>query len=309
MYILQIKDLYKTYNHNNVLCGINLNINQGEIYGLLGPNGAGKSTIIKIIAGIEKKDKGEIIFDERESNVKKYKREMGILTQDIAIYPNFTAKENISFFCSLYGYRGRELKRRVEEALEFVELTNYKDKMACDFSGGMKRRLHLGCAIAHTPKLVIMDEPTVGIDPQSRNHILESVKKLNQKGTTIIYTSHYMDEIEQLCNQICIIDRGQIIAKGSSEYLKTNLINSSIYTIILKNKISNIERHIMGIQGVEDVRIMDNVIRCTYSKENNILQKLVNTIFNNGGVIESIKDESPTLETVFLTLTGKKLRD
>ena len=172
MYILQVKNLYKKYDKTEAIAGVDFSIKQGEIYGLLGPNGAGKSTLIKMIAGIEKKDEGEIIFEEKERNINKYKRNMGILTQDIAIYPSFTAYENISFFCSLYSFKGKELKRRVEKSLEFVGLSDCKNKKAKEFSGGMMRRLHLACAIAHTPKLIIMDEPTVGIDPQSRNHIL-----------------------------------------------------------------------------------------------------------------------------------------
>ena len=278
MYILQVKDVHKSYNKTEAIKGVSFSIKEGEIYGLLGPNGAGKSTLIKIIAGIEKQDRGKIVFEEEVTNINKYKKNMGILTQDIAIYPSFTAYENISFFCSLYSYKGRELKRRVERSLEFVGLNDCRNKKAEEFSGGMMRRLHLACAIAHTPKLIIMDEPTVGIDPQSRNHILESVRKLKSEG-------------------------------GSSKYLKNNLIKNNTYIIILKNKIDNIENNIQKIDGVNYVSINGREIKCSYSKDINILQKLVNTIFNNGGVIESIKNELPTLENVFLNLTGKKLRN
>ena len=309
MYILQVKDVHKSYNKTEAIKGVSFSIKEGEIYGLLGPNGAGKSTLIKIIAGIEKQDRGKIVFEEEVTNINKYKKNMGILTQDIAIYPIFTAYENISFFCSLYSYKGRELKRRVERSLEFVGLNDCRNKKAEEFSGGMMRRLHLACAIAHTPKLIIMDEPTVGIDPQSRNHILESVRKLKSEGVSIIYTSHYMEEIEEICDEICILDRGKIIAKGSSKYLKNNLIKNNTYIIILKNKIDNIENNIQKIDGVNYVSINGREIKCSYSKDINILQKLVNTIFNNGGVIESIKNELPTLENVFLNLTGKKLRN
>ena len=309
MYILQVKNLYKKYDKTEAIAGVDFSIKQGEIYGLLGPNGAGKSTLIKMIAGIEKKDEGEIIFEEKERNVNKYKHNMGILTQDIAIYPSFTAYENISFFCSLYSFKGKELKRRVEKSLEFVGLIDCKNKKAEEFSGGMMRRLHLACAIAHTPKLIIMDEPTVGIDPQSRNHILQSVKKLKNNGASIIYTSHYMDEIEEICDEICILDKGKIIAEGTSDYLKGNFSRNNIYIITLKSNIENIEKFIMAIDGIENVDVNDRIIKCIYLNDNNILQKLVNTICNNGGVIESIKNELPTLESVFLYLTGKKLRN
>ena len=309
MYILQVKNLYKKYDKTEAIAGVDFSIKQGEIYGLLGPNGAGKSTLIKMIAGIKKKDEGEIIFEEKERNINKYKRNMGILTQDIAIYPSFTAYENISFFCSLYSFKGKELKRRVEKSLEFVGLSDCKNKKAKEFSGGMMRRLHLACAVAHTPKLIIMDEPTVGIDPQSRNHILQSVKMLKDNGASIIYTSHYMEEIEEICDEICILDKGKIIAEGTSKYLKENFSKNNIYTIALKSKLENIEKYIIRVDGIENVSVNDKVIKCTYSNNNNTLQKLVNTICNNGGVIESIKNELPTLENVFLNLTGKNLRN
>ena len=309
MYILQIKDLHKKYGEFEALKGVNLSIQKGEIYGLLGPNGAGKSTLIKCISGLEKTTSGEIVFEENITNINKYKEHIGLLPQDIALYLDFTARENISFFCSLYGYKGKNLKNRVDRALEFVGLMEFENKKAKEFSGGMKRRLNMACAIAHSPSIVIMDEPTVGIDPQSRNHILESVKKLNSEGSTIIYTSHYMEEVEELCENISIMDNGKVIANGNKEYLKYNLIDSNIYTITLKNNLYNIDKYIKEIYGVKDVIIQNNQIKCYYSKNINILQKLINTISNHSGVIENIKNEVPTLENVFLTLTGKRLRD
>lgn len=309
MYILQIENLHKSYDKFEAIKGIDLNIKKGDIYGLLGPNGAGKSTLIKTITGLEKMTSGKIIFEESETSINKYKKNIGLLPQDIALYLDFTAKENVTFFCSLYGYRGRDLKERVDKALEFVGLLDIKNKKAKEFSGGMKRRLNMACAIAHNPRLIIMDEPTVGIDPQSRNHILESVKKLNQQGSTIIYTSHYMEEVEELCNNISIIDRGKVIASGSKEYLKSNLVDYNVYTIQLKSNLYNIKNYISKIEGVKNVVIDDKEIQCYYSKDINILQKLINTISNHGGVIDNIKNEIPTLESVFLTLTGKSLRD
>ena len=309
MYILQIENLHKSYDKFEAIKGIDLNIKKGDIYGLLGPNGAGKSTLIKTITGLEKMTSAKIIFEESEISINKYKKNIGLLPQDIALYLDFTAKENVTFFCSLYGYRGKDLKERVDKALEFVGLLDIKNKKAKEFSGGMKRRLNMACAIAHNPRLIIMDEPTVGIDPQSRNHILDSVKKLNEQGSTIIYTSHYMEEVEELCNNISIIDRGKVIASGSKEYLKSNLVDYNVYTIQLKSNLYNIKNYISKIEGVKNVVIEDKEIQCYYSKDINILQKLINTISNHGGVIENIKNEIPTLESVFLTLTGKSLRD
>ena len=309
MYILQIENLHKSYDKFEAIKGIDLNIKKGDIYGLLGPNGAGKSTLIKTITGLEKMTSGKIIFEESEISINKYKKNIGLLPQDIALYLDFTAKENVTFFCSLYGYRGKDLKERVDKALEFVGLLDIKNKKAKEFSGGMKRRLNMACAIAHNPRLIIMDEPTVGIDPQSRNHILESVRKLNEQGSTIIYTSHYMEEVEELCNNISIMDRGKVIANGSKEYLKSNLVDYNVYIIQLKSNLYNIKNYISKIEGVKNVVIDDKEIQCYYSKDINILQKLINTISNHGGVIDNIKNEIPTLESVFLTLTGKSLRD
>ena len=309
MYILQIENLHKSYDKFEAIKGIDLNIKKGDIYGLLGPNGAGKSTLIKTITGLEKMTSGKIIFEESETSINKYKKNIGLLPQDIALYLDFTAKENVTFFCSLYGYRGKDLKERVDKALEFVGLLDIKNKKAKEFSGGMKRRLNMACAIAHNPRLIIMDEPTVGIDPQARNHILESVRKLNEQGSTIIYTSHYMEEVEELCNNISIMDRGKVIVNGSKEYLKSNLVDYNVYTIQLKSNLYNIKNYISKIEGVKNVVIEDKEIQCYYSKDINILQKLINTISNHGGVIENIKNEIPTLESVFLTLTGKSLRD
>ncbi|MCF0147237.1 MAG: ABC transporter ATP-binding protein [Clostridium sp.] len=309
MYILQIENLHKKYNDLEAIKGIDLSIQKGEIYGLLGPNGAGKSTLIKIISGIEDMTSGKIIFEEKETNINKYKKNIGLLPQDIAIYGDFTARENVSFFCSLYGYKGKELKKRVNKALDFVGLLDFQNKKSSEFSGGMKRRLNMACSIAHNPKLIIMDEPTVGIDPQSRNHILESVKKINEEGTTIIYTSHYMEEIEELCNNISIMDNGKIIAKGTKEALKANFIKENICTINLKREIYNINKQLNRIQGIKKVEVRNKEIKCYYSKDINILPNIMNTIFNNNGIIESIRSEIPTLESVFLQLTGKQLRD
>lgn len=309
MYILQIENLHKKYNNFEAVKGIDLNIKKGDIYGLLGPNGAGKSTLIKIISGLEKMTSGKVIFEERETNINKYKKNIGLLPQDIAIYHDLTARENVSFFCSLYGYRGRELKRRVNKALDFTGLLNVENKKSKEFSGGMKRRLNMACAIAHSPRLIIMDEPTVGIDPQSRNHILESVRRLNEEGATIIYTSHYMEEIDELCDNISIIDNGRIIVEGTKEYLKSTVVDEDICTIKLKKEIYNIKKHLSRIAGIQKVEVTENEIKCYYSKGVNIIPYIIYTITNNSGVIENIKNEIPTLEGVFLKLTGKQLRD
>ena len=309
MKLLQVKKLYKEYGNSVAVDGVNFSINEGEIFGLLGPNGAGKSTIISMITGLIKSNSGETIFEEKEGKINKWKKNIGLVPQDFALYFDLSAEENIKYFCSLYGFRGEDLKKRVDNALEFVGLLDVRGKRVDQFSGGMKRRLNMACAIAHTPKLIIMDEPTVGIDPQSRNHILESVKKLRDNGATIIYTSHYMEEVDEICDKIAIMDHGKVIAEGKSEYLKSLVSDKNIYSITLKNKVEGIETALKAVTGIEKVIVTENELKCYYLKESNIIEDLVATISKEKGIIENMKNEKPSLETVFLALTGKKLRD
>ena len=246
--ILKTTDLTKKYNNKTVVDNLNIEIRKGEIFGLLGPNGAGKSTTMNMICSIVRPTTGEI--ELLGKNPWKQKKEVihkiGYIPQELAIHGNLKAWENVELFTSLYGIKGKELKKSIDNSLEYVGLLERRQEFAKNFSGGMKRRLNIACAIGHNPELLIFDEPTVGIDPQSRNFILDKIKESNAKGTTVIYTSHYMEEVEAICTRIAIMDNGKIIACGTSQELK----------------------------------------------------KLV----NNG-------DENITLEEVFLTLTGKKLRD
>lgn len=231
--LLEVSQLSKNYGEKGVVQGINFTVAKGEILGFLGPNGAGKSTTIKMITGIEDMDQGVIVFDG--NNVTKTKRnlkkQLGVVPQDIAVYEDLTAYDNVSFFCSLYGYAGNERKRRTKEALEFVGLWERRKEYPSKFSGGMKRRLNIACSIAHSPQLLIMDEPTVGIDPQSRNHIMETIKELNQRGTTVIYVSHYMEEIEELCNRIIIMDHGVILKDQDKQSMKAEYETQGLYSL------------------------------------------------------------------------------
>ena len=230
--IIQSKGLTKSYKDVKALQGLELSIEKGIIYGLLGPNGAGKSTFINIVAGLVKADGGELIIDGKTmpASGSEVKNLMGFVPQELAIYEDLTAYENLAFFASLYGLKSRERKEKVEKALEFVSLSDRKKDFPKNFSGGMKRRLNLACGICHEPEIVFLDEPTVGIDPQSRNHIMESIKKLNKMGRTVIYTTHYMEEAEALCDLIGIIDNGKIIAEGTLAGLqKTISENELIY--------------------------------------------------------------------------------
>ena len=309
MKMLEIKKLYKDYGNQIAVDGIDLKIEKGQIYGILGPNGAGKSTTIGMICGLIKKTSGEVIYEEETNKIRKWKENIGIVPQDFALYWDLTAEENISFFCSLYGFKGQELKDRTAKTLEFVGLTDVKNKKASEFSGGMKRRLNIGCAIAHSPKLIIMDEPTVGIDPQSRNHILESVKRLREEGATIIYTSHYMQEVDDICDRIAIIDNGHIIAEGTSEELKNLVEDKNTLNLTVTNKVNGLEDKLKEITGVEKVIFSDNEYKISTLKSSNLIAKLVSVISENGGDIKNIVNEEPSLETVFLALTGKNLRE
>ncbi|WP_027634465.1 ABC transporter ATP-binding protein [Clostridium hydrogeniformans] len=311
MKVLEIKDLLKRFQDLVAVDNINLSVNEGEIYGLLGPNGAGKSTIINLICGLLRKDKGQILVLGKDSIKEQnfVKKNIGIVPQDIAIYMELTAYENVSFFGSLYGLRGKELKEKSMEALRFVGLEDKAKEYPKKFSGGMKRRLNIACAIVHTPKLIIMDEPTVGIDPQSRNHILNSIRKLNGDGCTIIYTTHYMEEVEALCSKAAIIDHGKVIAEGTLEDLKTLVTDVSTVNIGIDDTSNCNEEEIKAIKGVLDVSIDESLVSISSKKEVNNLDKLIGYFINNNIKILSVETKAPNLETVFLSLTGRKLRD
>lgn len=311
MNVVEIEKLVKKFGDFVAVNGINLKIKEGEIYGLLGPNGAGKSTTINMICGLLSVSNGSIAVMEKD--IKKYsnfaKQNIGVVPQDIAIYEDLTSYENVKFFGSLYGLKGDELKTRVNETLEFVGLTDKAKSKPGDFSGGMKRRLNIACAIVHRPKVIIMDEPTVGIDPQSRNHILKSVKTLNKMGSTIIYTSHYMEEVEEICTRIAIVDHGQIVAEGTKDELKS-IITDTNTIIIVPNSMVDIDKEaISAIGGVKNVEIGDNKIKIDSLKEISNLDKIIQYFINNNIGIKSVESKIPDLETVFLTLTGRKLRD
>ncbi len=311
MNALEIKNLTKKFGDFIAVDNMSLAIKEGEIFGFLGSNGAGKSTTINMIAGLLRSNEGEISILGK--NTKKHNRfakmNIGIVPQDIAIYEELTTYENVKFFAGLYGLRGAELKARVEEALQFVGLSDKHKSYPKNFSGGMKRRLNIACAIAHHPKLIIMDEPTVGIDPQSRNYILQSVRKLNEMGSTIIYTSHYMEEVEEICTKIAIVDHGKVIAEGTKEQLKAIITDTKDIWIEVKS-VENLEvAKLKEINGVKAVQIEENVIKVHSDAGLNNLNKIIQHFINHDIEIRSLEEQAPNLETVFLTLTGRNLRD
>lgn len=309
--IVTVKNLEKSYNKKKAVDGINFVVNKGEILGLLGPNGAGKSTTISILATILSPDKGEvtILGHDLKKDVNQIKLGIGIVPQDLAIYEEITAEQNVRFFASLYKLKGEQLSRHVKEALELVGLYDKKDDKPKTFSGGMKRRLNIACAIAHEPQLIIMDEPTVGIDPQSRNHILESIKIMQKKGATVIYSTHYMEEVEAISDRIIIMNEGKIIAEGTKEELKQKINDEITYSFYVNNLNKLSDKEFYGIHGVTKAIISDNMLKITAEKSKDNLNEIISSIIAKDCKIENMSSKEASLETVFLELTGKNLRD
>ncbi len=312
--MLKCSKLSKSYKEKVVLKGIDFEVYKGEILCILGPNGAGKSTTINILTASLSSNGGEISFKGRQINQRRkeltdYKQVLGIVPQDIALYEELSAERNLRFFASLYGLHGEALNTAVEEALAFAGLTDRRKDKIKTFSGGMKRRLNIACAIAHKPELVIMDEPTVGIDPQSRNHILDSIRRLQENGMTVIYTTHYMEEVEAISTRIIIMDYGAIIAEGTKEDLKESIGNDKRYTIELEERKKIQAEDLFSIEGVKDVKIEENTLELSSLKGIENLDRIIALLSDQGEKIKNITSEATSLETVFLKLTGRKLRD
>lgn len=311
MSLVSMKNVVKSYGSKLSVDHLQLDIEEGDIFGLLGPNGAGKSTAIKMMCGLLKIDSGEVTVCgiSVATNPLEVKKNIGLVPQDLAIYENLSAKENVTFFAKLHGLRGRLLSERVEEALSFVGLQDRQQERPQTFSGGMKRRLNIACAIMHRPKLIIMDEPTVGIDPQSRNHILDAVKQLNRMGSTIIYTSHYMEEVESLCSRVGIIDHGRLIACGTTEELRKQVSQEEKLTVeVVQLKQSAVEELRMHAR-IKKVLVNENTIEMYLESVQPILQDILFILSKHQVAIHSLTRVEPDLETLFLSLTGRTLRD
>ena len=309
--MIHIENLVKRYGDLIALDHLNLDIKEGEIFGLLGPNGSGKSTAIGCMLALLKYDKGTIQIFGKNMTPDSYdiKKESGVVMQNVAVFPQMSVRENVDYFCGLYVTDKQKRKKLVDEALDFVGLTEYAKKRPGKLSGGLLRRLNIACGIAHKPKLIIMDEPTVAVDPQSRNKILEGIQKLNAQGSTIIYTSHYMEEIEQICTRIAIMDHGRVIASGTSEELKKMIKTGETITV---EAILLEEKHLRDIRSLPHVFDLhyENqilVLRCTGAQHN--LIRLLNYLQSQDITFGRVFSELPTLNDVFLEITGKQLRD
>ncbi len=307
--MLEVKKLVKRYGNKLAVSDISFSVEKGEIFGLLGPNGAGKSSTINIITGLIKKDSGQVTIGglDLDKDLTKAKFLLGIVPQDLAIYNDLTALQNVKFFGSLYGLSGSALQEQALETLEFVGLRDKAKDKVKTFSGGMKRRLNIACGLVHRPQLLILDEPTVGIDPQSRNHIMEAILQLNREGMTILYTTHYMEEAEQLCSRIAIMDAGQIVAQGNLAELRS-LIEEHWY-IAAKVKGTPPVDELSKIAGVDKIDLNGNLIRFTCRGKHAQLKDILEVLGQHHNEILDLSIDEPNLEDVFLTLTGKRLRD
>lgn len=309
--ILKIKGLKKSYGDLLALDDFNLNVKEGEILGLLGPNGSGKSTCINTVLSLLKYDEGSIKIFGEEMTPTSYdiKKKIGVVFQDVAVFEELTVYENIDYFCGLYIKDKEKRTKYIDDALSLVSLHEFKKFKPKQLSGGLLRRLNIACGVAHKPRLIFLDEPTVAVDPQSRNNILEGIKKLNNEGATIIYTTHYMEEVEQLCDRIVIVDKGKIIASGTNEELKSSIHMGERIIVDIQNISKNLIEDIFKLSNVSAVEIKDNEIYISYRTREHNLISLIEFFKEKNIQYESVFSERPSLNDVFLELTGKALRD
>lgn len=309
--IVKIENLVKRYGDLIALDHLNIEIKEGEIFGLLGPNGSGKTTAINCLLSLLKFDKGNIEIFGKEMKPTAYdiKQNIGIVMQNVAVFDELNVYENIDYFCGLYIKDKKKRKELVEQAIDFVSLKDFVKFYPKKLSGGLLRRLNIACGIAHKPKLIILDEPTVAVDPQSRNSILEGIKRLNEEGATIIYTSHYMEEIEQLCSRVAILDKGKVIASGTKEEVKGMIALGEKIVVETFNINEDHLAKIREIPNVIDVELKENTLTIKQRSGASNLVNITSFIAENDISYGKIYSELPTLNDVFLEITGKELRD
>lgn len=313
---ITVEKLTKKYGELLAVDNLSFTVKEGEIFGFLGPNGAGKSTTLNVLCTLTSYNKGNIAVGGYNMEKDEYaiKALIGLVPQDIALYPTLTAQENVAFFAALYGLSGSRLKSAVADALSFVGLTDSAKKHAGKLSGGMQRRLNIACGIAHNPKLIIMDEPTVGVDAQSREHIMESIRVLRKRGATIIYTSHYMPEVQEICDRIAIIDHGRLAAIGTEEELLevvTDIKSITIETCLNeKQNPQALTERLLTIPDVQRVNYEDakGELKLDVALSFTAVTPILQTMMDFGAPVYKLNTEAPNLETTFLALTGRELR-
>ncbi|TVP84926.1 MAG: ABC transporter ATP-binding protein [Alkalicoccus sp.] len=310
--MLETEKLTKAFKGKTVVKGVSLHLERGESVGLLGPNGAGKSVTISMISSLLKPTSGDVRLHGKSvvKNPGSIRKVLGIVPQDIALYEELTAYENLKFFGRIYGLSGRRLKEKIEEVLVLVGLTDRKEDILSTFSGGMKRRVNIAAALLHDPELLIMDEPTVGIDPQSRSYILDMIRKLNrEKGMTVLYTSHYMEEVERLCDRVYILDHGEVIASGTKEELKSILSGEETILIGLDRPYPDMAKELKAHPAVRQLVETEDGWKLILPKGSRVLSHVFHLADEHDVQITNVNVQVPTLEDVFLHLTGRRLRD
>lgn len=309
--LIEAKGVKKYYKRVKAVDGIDIEIREGEILGLLGPNGAGKSTAISVISSLIRPESGDVFFKGKSilKDPSVIRNVMGIVPQEVALYPDLSAAENLMFFGRLYGLKGEKLRTRIREVLDLLGLNGRTKDAVKNYSGGMKRRVNIGAALLHHPQILIMDEPTVGIDPQSRNHILGTVEELNKKGMTIIYTSHYMEEAEHLCHRIYIMDNGKIIASGTKEELKNLMGTDDVVTLKTEKIEDGFIKDLKANIKVKNAEQKDGILTLAAERDCDILSDVLELAYKHEVRLKSLEIKTPTLEDVFLYLTGRGLRD
>lgn len=311
MKVVKIENLVKRYGDLVAVDHFNLEIEEGEIFGLLGPNGSGKSTTIHCLLSLLSYDKGHIEIFGQEMTPVSYdiKKDIGIIMQNVAVFQELTVYENIDYFCGLYVPEKGQRKRLVEEAIEFAGLFEFRKFYPKKLSGGLLRRLNIACGIAHKPKLIILDEPTVAVDPQSRNKILEGIRELNRQGATIIYTTHYMEEVEQICTRIAIMDKGRNLALGTKDELKAMIdLGETIHMEVMELS-EEVSDAIRTLPHVISVSYDKGLLKVRFSKGKHNLLRLLDLLKEKEIAFGNVHSELPTLNDVFLEITGKELRD
>ncbi|MHB8318382.1 MAG: ABC transporter ATP-binding protein [Acidimicrobiales bacterium] len=309
--VLRCSDLHKTYGSRPVVKGISFEIAPGEAYGLLGPNGAGKTTVISIVCGLIYPEAGsvELCGKNLTRRDRQLRKLIGYVPQEIALYPELSARANLEFFGRLYGLRHRQLGERVQEALTTVGLFDRANDKVANYSGGMKRRLNIAAALLHRPRLLVLDEPTVGIDPQSRVSILDTVSDLRDQGTSVLYTTHYIEEASRLCDRIGIVDAGTLIAQGTERDLLEHLDGSRSVTLQGKGDLDRLAAVVKSWPDVECVHVSNDAIDVSCSSTADIVASLVSTAVNTKVQVHGVEVREPNLEHIFMSLTGKELRD